>query len=200
MVARAAATSCATGDRVLVIDDNSPDGTGRARRPARGRARRSSTSCTASARRGSARRTSPASAARSTTAPSSILEMDCDFSHDPQDVPRLIAAAEAGADLVLGSRYVPGGRVGNWGIDPARDLTRRVPVHGALPAAWASRTRPAASSASGARVLEDARPRRDHRHGLRLPDRDDLPREARAASASSRSRSRSPTAPPGARR
>ena len=44
-----------------------------------------------------------------------IMEMDCDFSHDPDDVPRLIAATE-GADLVLGSRYVPGGGVGNWGL------------------------------------------------------------------------------------
>ena len=43
-----------------------------------------------------------------------ILEMDCDFSHDPHDVPRLLAAAED-ADLVLGSRYVEGGRVENWG-------------------------------------------------------------------------------------
>ena len=40
-----------------------------------------------------------------------VLEMDCDFSHDPADVPRLIAAAEEGADVVLGSRYVPGGGV-----------------------------------------------------------------------------------------
>jgi dolichol-phosphate mannosyltransferase len=45
-----------------------------------------------------------------------VLEMDCDFSHDPKDVPRLIAAAEEGADLVLGSRYVPGGSIPNWGI------------------------------------------------------------------------------------
>jgi dolichol-phosphate mannosyltransferase len=45
-----------------------------------------------------------------------VLEMDCDFSHDPADVPRLVAAAEAGADLVLGSRYVPGGGVANWGF------------------------------------------------------------------------------------
>ena len=42
--------------------------------------------------------------------------MDCDFSHDPKDVPRLIAAAEDGADLVLGSRYVPGGSIPNWGL------------------------------------------------------------------------------------
>jgi dolichol-phosphate mannosyltransferase len=44
-----------------------------------------------------------------------ILEMDSDFSHDPADLPRLIAAAGA-ADLVLGSRYVPGGGVTNWGF------------------------------------------------------------------------------------
>jgi dolichol-phosphate mannosyltransferase len=43
-----------------------------------------------------------------------VLEMDSDFSHDPADLPRLIAAAEA-ADLVLGSRYVPGGGVTSWG-------------------------------------------------------------------------------------
>ncbi len=43
-----------------------------------------------------------------------ILEMDCDFSHDPADVPRLLAEA-ANADLVLGSRYIPGGSVVSWG-------------------------------------------------------------------------------------
>ena len=44
-----------------------------------------------------------------------VLEMDCDFSHAPADVPRLIVAAE-NADLVLGSRYVAGGGVRNWGF------------------------------------------------------------------------------------
>jgi dolichol-phosphate mannosyltransferase len=44
-----------------------------------------------------------------------VLEMDCDFSHDPADVPRLIAAA-GDADLVLGSRYVEGGGTENWGL------------------------------------------------------------------------------------
>jgi dolichol-phosphate mannosyltransferase len=44
-----------------------------------------------------------------------VLEMDCDFSHNPDDVPRLIAAAEEGADVVLGSRYVEGGAIRNWG-------------------------------------------------------------------------------------
>jgi dolichol-phosphate mannosyltransferase len=44
-----------------------------------------------------------------------VFEMDCDFSHDPADVPRLVQAAED-ADLVLGSRYVPGGGTRNWGL------------------------------------------------------------------------------------
>jgi dolichol-phosphate mannosyltransferase len=44
-----------------------------------------------------------------------VLQMDCDFSHDPADVPRLIAASET-ADVALGSRYVPGGGVENWAL------------------------------------------------------------------------------------
>jgi dolichol-phosphate mannosyltransferase len=44
-----------------------------------------------------------------------ILQMDCDFSHDPADVPRLMEAA-ASADVVLGSRYVRGGGVENWAL------------------------------------------------------------------------------------
>ena len=44
-----------------------------------------------------------------------VLEMDADFSHDPRDLPRLIEAARD-ADLVLGSRYVPGGGVTDWGF------------------------------------------------------------------------------------
>jgi dolichol-phosphate mannosyltransferase len=44
-----------------------------------------------------------------------VLEMDADFSHDPADLPRLIEAS-AGADLVLGSRYVSGGGVTDWGL------------------------------------------------------------------------------------
>jgi dolichol-phosphate mannosyltransferase len=44
-----------------------------------------------------------------------VLEMDCDFSHAAADVPRLVQAT-ADADLVLGSRYVPGGGTRNWGL------------------------------------------------------------------------------------
>jgi dolichol-phosphate mannosyltransferase len=42
-----------------------------------------------------------------------VLEMDSDFSHDPADLGRLVAAS-ADADLVIGSRYVPGGGIGDW--------------------------------------------------------------------------------------
>jgi len=51
-----------------------------------------------------------------------VFEIDCDFSHDPADLPRLAEAA-ADADLVLGSRYVPGGGTRNWGL-PRRVISR----------------------------------------------------------------------------
>ena len=44
-----------------------------------------------------------------------VLEMDADFSHDPKHLPEMLAAARD-ADLVLGSRYVPGGGTANWGL------------------------------------------------------------------------------------
>jgi dolichol-phosphate mannosyltransferase len=59
-----------------------------------------------------------------------VLEMDADFSHDPADLPRLIGAARD-ADLVLGSRYVEGGGVTDWG------LTRRLLSRGGC---WYART------------------------------------------------------------
>ncbi len=45
----------------------------------------------------------------------SVVEMDADLSHDPADVPRLLHRLQD-ADLVVGSRYVPGGRIVNWGL------------------------------------------------------------------------------------
>lgn len=54
-----------------------------------------------------------------------VLHMDADFSHNPADLPRLIAQIDAGYDLVVGSRYVPGGRLSkDWGI--TRKLISRV--------------------------------------------------------------------------
>jgi dolichol-phosphate mannosyltransferase len=102
------------GVHVLVIDDNSPDGTGQLadrlvqeldyvsvlHRPAK-------------------EGLGPAYLAGFHQALADgaelVLEMDCDFSHDPSDVPRLVAAADD-ADVVLGSRYVAGGGVRNWGL------------------------------------------------------------------------------------
>ena len=49
-----------------------------------------------------------------------VIEMDCDFSHDPADLPRLVAESRSGADLVIGSRYIPGARIVGW--PPSRHL------------------------------------------------------------------------------
>jgi len=113
------------GLSVLVIDDNSPDGTGElADRLAqelgyvevlhRPRKEGLGPAYLAGFRRALA------------DGAELILEVDCDFSHDPADVPRLIEAASA-ADLVLGSRYVPGGSIRNWGL-----LRRAVSAGGSL--------------------------------------------------------------------
>jgi dolichol-phosphate mannosyltransferase len=45
-----------------------------------------------------------------------VFEMDSDFSHDPADLARLLDAVRSGADLALGSRYIPGGGVTDWGL------------------------------------------------------------------------------------
>ena len=46
-----------------------------------------------------------------------VVQMDADLSHDPADVPRLLMALDDGADLALGSRYVPGGGTRNWPLN-----------------------------------------------------------------------------------
>jgi dolichol-phosphate mannosyltransferase len=102
------------GVHVLVVDDNSPDGTGEiADRLAQELA------FVSVLHRRAKEGLGPAYVAgfRRALADGAdlILEMDCDFSHDPADVPRLIAACESGADLALGSRYVAGGGTENWG-------------------------------------------------------------------------------------
>ena len=100
-------------DRVLVIDDASPDGTGELadslaaelgfvdvlhRQVKEGLGPAYVAGFREALRRGA----------------ELVLEMDCDFSHDPADVRRLIEAT-SDSDLALGSRYVEGGRVANWG-------------------------------------------------------------------------------------
>jgi dolichol-phosphate mannosyltransferase len=101
-------------DTVLVIDDASPDGTGEiADRLAEER------QWVSVLHRDEKEGIGPAYVAGFRWAldrgAQLVLEMDCDFSHEPADVPRLIAAADE-ADLVLGSRYAPGGGTANWGL------------------------------------------------------------------------------------
>jgi dolichol-phosphate mannosyltransferase len=101
-------------DRVLVIDDGSPDGTGEiADRLA------AELGWVSVLHRESKEGIGPAYIAgfRRALADGAelVLEMDCDFSHDPADVPRLIAATGE-ADLVLGSRYARGGGTRNWSL------------------------------------------------------------------------------------
>jgi dolichol-phosphate mannosyltransferase len=101
-------------DRVLVIDDNSPDGTGAiadglvAERPWVEVLHREAKEGLGKAYLAGFRHALAAGAEL-------VLEIDCDFSHDPKEVPRLIAACEADADLALGSRWVEGGGTVNWG-------------------------------------------------------------------------------------
>ena len=111
---RALAGVLREGDRVLVVDDASPDGTGElADRLA------AELHFVSVLHRASKEGLGPAYIAgfRRALAEGAelVLEMDCDFSHDPAAVPSLIAAAENGADLVLGSRYIAGGSIPNWG-------------------------------------------------------------------------------------
>jgi len=105
----------AYGVNVLVVDDNSPDGTGEiADRLA------AELDFVSVLHRERKEGLGPAYLAgfRRALADGAefVLEMDCDFSHNPADVPRLIDACLQGADLALGSRYVPGGGTENWGI------------------------------------------------------------------------------------
>jgi dolichol-phosphate mannosyltransferase len=99
--------------RVLVVDDSSPDGTGAIADRLAGELDQVEV-----LHRGHKEGIGPAYLAgfRHALAGGAelLLEMDSDFSHDPADLPRLIAAA-ADADLVLGSRYVEGGGVTDWG-------------------------------------------------------------------------------------
>ncbi len=99
--------------QILIVDDNSPDGTG-----ARADALAERHDNVNVLHRREKEGIGPAYVAgfrRALAAGAGlILEMDSDFSHDPAYLPRLLEASER-ADLVLGSRYVPGGGVSDWG-------------------------------------------------------------------------------------
>jgi len=116
-IAAAILDAAPEGTGILVVDDASPDGTGEiadrlaASDPRIDVLHREAKQGLGPAYIAGFRRALDAGAER-------IVQMDADFSHDPADVPRLIAATMdggGGADVALGSRYVEGGGIGDWG-------------------------------------------------------------------------------------
>jgi dolichol-phosphate mannosyltransferase len=124
------ADAAADGFRVLVVDDGSPDGTGAiADRLA------AEHDWMEVLHRAEKNGIGPAYLAGFRHAldheAGYVIEMDSDFSHDPADIRRLLEAVKAGADLALGSRYVPGGGVRDWGL-----LRRFISEGGSTYARW----------------------------------------------------------------
>ena len=103
------------GHRILVVDDGSPDGTGEI-------ADRLATELVAvevlhrTEREGLGPAYLAGFAHALAGGATHVMEMDSDFSHDPTDLARLLQATRDGADLALGSRYVDGGGVSDWGL------------------------------------------------------------------------------------
>jgi dolichol-phosphate mannosyltransferase len=112
---RASLAAAPVGFRLLVVDDGSPDGTGAiADRLARAHAE------VEVLHRPRKEGLGPAYIAGFDHAlgrgAAYVFEMDADLSHDPADLGRLLARARAGADVVIGSRYVAGGGTRHWGL------------------------------------------------------------------------------------
>jgi dolichol-phosphate mannosyltransferase len=95
---------------ILVVDDNSPDGTADVVRLAAEKASNIFLITGQKQGLGAAYIRGMKHAVNELHA-DAVMEMDADFSHKPADVPRLIAALDEGADFVIGSRYVPGGKI-----------------------------------------------------------------------------------------
>ena len=106
----AAAVLATPGVELLFVDDNSPDGTGA--KIDEMAAKEPRVSCLHRERKEGLGRAYVAGFAKALSmGAGKVVQMDCDFSHDPKDLPRLIAED---ADLVIGSRYVPGGSTPGW--------------------------------------------------------------------------------------
>jgi dolichol-phosphate mannosyltransferase len=101
---------------ILVVDDRSPDGTEEVVRKKMKRHR--NVYLISGEKRGlGAAYVRGMAHALSTLQADAVFEMDADFSHKPEDVPRMIAALDEGCDFVIGSRYVPGGTIPEeWGL------------------------------------------------------------------------------------
>lgn len=101
------------GVRVLIVDDQSPDGTGEVAEALARQYRGRVEVMHRTGRRGLGRSYIDGIKRAIGEPVDVICQMDADLSHDPKHLPDLVAAT-AGADVVLGSRYIPGGAVVNW--------------------------------------------------------------------------------------
>ena len=102
-----------TGVEILFVDDNSPDGTGEVLDSLAAKSPRVHV-LHREKKEGLGRAYVAGFAKAIELGAEAIVQMDCDFSHDPKDVPRLVAECEKGADLAIGSRYVAGGSTPGW--------------------------------------------------------------------------------------
>ena len=104
---------CVREHTVLIVDDNSPDGTGEAA-DVLSQNYPSVRVLHREAKDGLGRAYLAGFAIALEQGADLVLEMDADFSHDPRDIARLVRAAYSECDLAIGSRYVPGGGVRDW--------------------------------------------------------------------------------------
>src|SRR5882672_1193366 len=104
------------GLRILIVDDSSPDGTGQVADEYAAANRSRVQVLHRTGRRGLGLSYIDGMYVALRTDATHILQMDADLSHNPEEIPRLLAATEH-AEFAIGSRYVPGGRIENW---PAR--------------------------------------------------------------------------------
>ena len=184
---------------LLVVDDTSPDGTGEladtlaAREPRVSVLHRPGKQGLGVAYRDGFRWVLERPEARA------VVQMDADFSHDPADLPRLLAPLMGDADLVLGTRYMPGGGTVGW------PWYRRLISRGGTLFARTVLLLPYRDLTGGFKawrreLLEAIRLRETSGSGLRLPDRDDLVGASARRAASSRCRSSSASGSPAPRR
>ncbi len=105
----------AHGYHLVIVDDNSPDGTGRLADEIAA-ADDQITVVHRPAKQGLGPAYAEGFSAALGTSASIVCQMDADFSHDPGALPALVGVVDEGADLAIGSRYVPGGSVPGWSL------------------------------------------------------------------------------------